>query len=105
LAIDAARADNGVMPAPLDPTQVAEALTTLPGWARADDAILRTFELESFAAAIAFVVRVGFLAEAADHHPDLDVRWRKVHVRLTSHDAGGVTTRDLDLARQIDAVA
>ena len=59
----------------------------------------------SFADAIAFVVRIGFLAEAADHHPDLEVRWRRVRVALTTHDAGGLTTNDFDLARQIEEVA
>jgi 4a-hydroxytetrahydrobiopterin dehydratase len=50
-------------------------------------------------------VRVGFLAEAADHHPDLDVRWRKVRVALTTHDSGGLTDKDAELARQIAGVA
>ena len=50
-------------------------------------------------------MRIGFLAEAADHHPDLDVRWRKVRVALTTHDSGGLTANDVDLARQIEAVA
>ena len=94
----------GVVHAPLDAGQIADSLAALPAWAREDGAIVRVFELESFAAAIAFVVRVGFLAEAADHHPDLDVRWRKVRVALTTHDAGGITEADFALARQIEAV-
>ena len=67
------------------------------------DEIVRTFECASFPDAIAFVVRIGFLAEAANHHPDLDIRWRKVRVALTTHDAGGLTTIDFDLAAAIDA--
>ena len=58
------------------------ALGGLPGWERQGDEIMRTFECASFPDAVAFVVRVGFFAEAADHHPDLDVRWRKVRVAL-----------------------
>ena len=73
----------------------------LPGWERQGDEIVRTFECASFPDAVAFVVRVGFFAEAADHHPDLDIRWRKVRVALTTHDAGGLTQLDVDLAAQI----
>lgn len=96
--------DNGVVHPPLDAAQIADSLAALPAWAREDGAIVRTFDLDSFAAAIAFVVRVGFLAEAADHHPDLDVRWRKVRVALTTHDSGGITEQDFALARQIEGV-
>lgn len=88
----------------LEPERVADALASLAGWAREGDAIVRTYELASFADAVAFVVRVGFLAESADHHPDLDLRWRRVRVALTTHDAGGITERDLALAGAIDAV-
>jgi 4a-hydroxytetrahydrobiopterin dehydratase len=88
----------------LPEAEVAAALTALPGWSRAGDEIEKTFELPTFAAAIAFVVSVGFLAEAADHHPDLDVRWRRVRVALTTHDSGGLTAMDTDLARQIEGV-
>ena len=89
----------------LSETEVASALAALSGWSRAGDEIEKTFECPSFAAAIAFVVRIGFLAEAADHHPDLDIRWRRVRVVLTTHDSGGLTAKDLDLARQIEEVA
>ncbi len=89
----------------LPEAEVAAALAALPGWSRAGDEIEKTFELATFAAAIAFVVRVGFLAEAADHHPDLDVRWRRVRVALTTHDSGGITALDTDLAQQIEGVA
>jgi 4a-hydroxytetrahydrobiopterin dehydratase len=83
---------------------VQAALTELPGWAREGDEIVRTYELETFPAAIAFVGRVAELAEAADHHPDLDIRYRKVRVALTTHDSGGLTAKDMELAGQIDAV-
>jgi 4a-hydroxytetrahydrobiopterin dehydratase len=92
-------------PAPLSDDEVRAALAERPGWALAGDTIERTFELPSFADAIAFVVRVGFAAEAANHHPDLDIRWRRVRVQLTTHDAGGLTTLDFDLASAVDAAA
>ena len=76
----------------------------LKGWRREDRGIRKRFRRATFPEAIAFVVRVGELAEAANHHPDIDIRWRNVIVYLTSHEAGGVTVLDLDLARQIDAL-
>jgi 4a-hydroxytetrahydrobiopterin dehydratase len=100
-------ADNGgVGKVPrLSDDDVEAGLSRLPEWTREGDAIRKSYQRPSFADAIAFVVRVGFLAEAADHHPDLDVRWRTVHVTLSTHDAGGISTKDLELAGQIDALA
>ncbi len=92
------------MAAKLSDAEVAAALARLPGWSRVDDEIEKTFELASFPAAITFVVRVGFLAERANHHPDLDIRWRRVRVALTTHDAGGLTQNDVDLATAIEQV-
>jgi 4a-hydroxytetrahydrobiopterin dehydratase len=89
----------------LSEAEVGSALAALPGWTRKDAEIEKTFECASFADAIAFVVRIGFLAETADHHPDLDVRWRKVRVALTTHDSDGLTDKDADLARQIAGLA
>jgi 4a-hydroxytetrahydrobiopterin dehydratase len=82
--------------------EVATALAALTGWSRSGDEIEKTFERPSFADAISFVVRIGFLAEAADHHPDLDIRWRRVRVALTTHDSGGLTALDFDVAGQIE---
>jgi 4a-hydroxytetrahydrobiopterin dehydratase len=96
---------NGIVTTRLADEEVAQWLHSRSGWERHGDEIRKQFELASFADAIAFVVRVGFLAEAADHHPDLDVRWRTVVVALTTHDAGGLTGRDLALAVSIDGVA
>ncbi len=76
----------------------------LPGWRREDRGIRKRFRRASFPAAIEFVGRVAELAEATNHHPDIDIRWRTVIVYLTTHEAGGVTALDLDLARQIDAL-
>jgi len=89
----------------LSEIEIGSALEGLPGWSRAGAEISKTFDCGSFPGAVAFVVRVGFLAEAADHHPDLDVRWKRVRVALTTHDAGGLTANDTDLARRIEAVA
>jgi 4a-hydroxytetrahydrobiopterin dehydratase len=92
-------------PEPIADEEVATWLQSHEGWERHGDEIRKAFERASFADAIAFVVRIGFLAEAADHHPDLDIRWRTVVVALTSHDAGGLTGRDLAMAASIDGVA
>jgi 4a-hydroxytetrahydrobiopterin dehydratase len=89
----------------LSDDEVSKGLGDLPGWSRAGDAVEKTFELASFPDAVAFVTRVGFLAEAADHHPDLDIRWRKVRVALSTHSEGGITAKDLSLAGEIEAVA
>jgi 4a-hydroxytetrahydrobiopterin dehydratase len=86
----------------LSEAEVESALAVLQGWSRSGDEIEKTFERASFADAIAFVVRIGFLAEAADHHPDLDIRWRRVRVALTTHDSGGLTANDTDLAMKIE---
>lgn len=94
----------------LSDESVSAGLADLPGWSltgeeKADGSgrgIEKIFELADFPAAIAFVTRVGFLAEAADHHPDLDVRWRTVRVFLTTHDAAGLTEKDLALAGEIE---
>lgn len=83
---------------------VERALATLDGWSRDGDALVRELEFPGFRAAIDFIVRVADLAEAADHHPELSNVYSRVTVRLTSHDAGGITDRDLDLARAIDGV-
>jgi 4a-hydroxytetrahydrobiopterin dehydratase len=98
------RVENAGVPR-LSDTDIETALGGLPGWVREGDAIVRTYELPTFADAVSFVVRIGFLAEKADHHPDLDVRWRSVRVLLTSHDAGGITERDVRIAGAVDGVA
>jgi 4a-hydroxytetrahydrobiopterin dehydratase len=89
----------------LSDDEIRSGLEKLPGWGRGDDEIEKTYELASFPDAVAFVTRVGFLAEKANHHPDLDVRWRNVRVVLSTHDEGGITGRDLALAGEIESVA
>jgi 4a-hydroxytetrahydrobiopterin dehydratase len=71
-------------------------------WERQGDELTTTVELHDFPAALAFVNAVGAAAEAADHHPDIDIRWNKVHLVLSTHSAGGLTVRDLALAAVID---
>jgi 4a-hydroxytetrahydrobiopterin dehydratase len=89
-------------PERLDDDRVTARLGELPGWERTGDEIVKTFELPSFPEAIAFVTRVADRAEAADHHPDLDIRYRKVRVALSTHDAGGLSDLDFDLATEIE---
>ena len=89
----------------LSDDEIRSGLGDLPGWERRDDEIEKVYELTSFPEAIAFVTRVGFLAEKANHHPDLDVRWRKVRTVLSTHDQGGITEKDLALAGEIEGVA
>ena len=71
-------------------------------WTREGDELRTTIKLHDFAAALAFVNAVGAAAEAANHHPDIDIRWNKVHLALTTHDSGGITLLDLALAGAID---
>lgn len=73
-------------------------------WREVDGALERTFELDSFPAAIAFVGRVADLAEAENHHPGITIDYRKVTLRWTTHSAGGITDRDHELATRSDAV-
>lgn len=88
----------------LGPDEVRSALGLRPGWAGDAAAITRTVELPSFRAAIAVVDQVAEAAEEMNHHPDIDIRWRTLTFRCTTHSAGGVTVRDLDLAARIDEI-
>lgn len=93
------------MPELLSDTQIENSLVGLEGWRRADGALRRTIESPSFLAAIALVQRVAQAAEHLDHHPDMDIRWRRVTFTCSTHSAGGVTELDLLLARQINDLA
>lgn len=86
----------------LDEPAITEALRRTPGWERAGAEIRRTYRFRDFREALAFVNRVGGLAEAAGHHPDIDIRYNTVTLALTTHDAGGLSAKDFDLARAID---
>ena len=71
-------------------------------WSRQDDVLVTTVKLHDFSAALEFVTVVGAAAEAANHHPDIDIRWNTVRLALTTHDSGGITLLDLALAGAID---
>lgn len=77
-------------------------LGNLPGWARRGDLLTRLYTFRSFVDAIQFVNRVADLAEGMNHHPDIDIRYSRVTLSLSTHDAGGITQNDLDLAKAID---
>ncbi|NLU83834.1 4a-hydroxytetrahydrobiopterin dehydratase [Rhodococcus sp. HNM0569] len=82
--------------------EIDAGLAERPGWRRSGDELSRTVESESFPAAIDLVRRVAEVAEELNHHPDIDIRWRKVTYRVTTHSAGGITQLDLDLVSKID---
>ena len=87
----------------LDHAQVDDAISGLD-WQREGDELVKVAKRGDFAGALAFVNAVGALAEDANHHPDIDIRWNTVTLRLTTHSAGGLTAKDLDLARAVDAL-
>ncbi len=89
----------------LDASQISIALVSIPNWKKDGDAIARTFQFKDFPAAVKFVDAVAVAAEQAWHHPDIDIRWNKVTLVLTTHDAGGLTQKDFDLARQFDQLS
>ncbi len=85
--------------------QIQSALAAVPQWRRYGKIIARTFEFNDFPAAMSFVNAVAGLAEQAQHHPDIDIRWNKVTLALTTHDAGGLTEKDFALAKQCDVLS
>lgn len=89
----------------LDDAEIRARLATLPGWKRVGNEIGKSFEFRNFPAALDFVAGVGERAEAAGHHPDIDIRYSRVDLRLTTHDAGGLTERDFRLAGAIQELA
>ena len=89
----------------LDDEEITRQLADLPAWRREGDAIRATFEAPEVLAGIRLVDEVADLAETMGHHPDIDIRWRRVTFVLTTHSAGGLTQLDVELAHQIDAEA
>lgn len=89
----------------LTQAQIDQALASLSGWSQQGNAIVRTFTLRSFPAALAFACAVGHLAERADHHPDILIQYKRVTLTLSTHSAGGLTAKDFALASEIDAIA
>ena len=85
--------------------QIRASLSTLPEWSEMNGAIQRTYLFKDFVAAMRFVNKVADLAEAAQHHPDVLIRYNKVTLTLSTHDAGGITEKDFALAGQADAAS
>jgi 4a-hydroxytetrahydrobiopterin dehydratase len=89
----------------LSDEEISVGLTSLPAWTRAGGSISRTVELADFRAAMLFTGAVAYLAEKANHHPDILIEWNKVTLTLSTHSAGGLTAADISLAGQLDALA
>jgi 4a-hydroxytetrahydrobiopterin dehydratase len=92
------------MPQKLSDLEIQRALGGLNGWSRRGDVLTKTFAFERFADGIAFVSRIATAADAMNHHPDIDIRYTKITIVLSTHDAGGITQNDLDLAQKIEGV-
>lgn len=86
----------------LNDTQIADGLASLPGWTRVGDAIEKVLAFASFPDAVAYLVRLAFEAEGADHHPEVTVSYRRVTLSYSTHSEGGLTVKDLDGARTAD---
>ncbi|MGB9357522.1 MAG: 4a-hydroxytetrahydrobiopterin dehydratase [Acidimicrobiia bacterium] len=93
------------MPTDLTPEDAEAFLAAHPHWVRAGESISRTFVFRDFNEAMGFVTRVAVASEVADHHPDIDIRWNKVTLLLTTHDQAALTSKDLALAAQFDTFA
>lgn len=94
--------DTAGVTTPLSPDDRRTLLAEHPAWEITGDTLQRTFRFADFAAAIGFVNRVALVAERSDHHPDIDIRWNRVTLALTTHSAGTLTDRDRDLVERID---
>ena len=88
----------------LSDLEIQRALGRLSGWARRGDTLTKTFSFNRFADGIAFINRIAAIADEMNHHPDIDVRYTKITITLSTHDAGGITDSDLMLAERIDTV-
>lgn len=88
----------------LDDEQRAALLPSLPAWTVGESKLTRTVTAASFEEAIGWVVRIADAAGELDHHPDIDIRWRTLKLVLTTHDSGGITRRDVELAARIDEI-
>lgn len=86
----------------LSASEIQQKLAPLPGWALVQGEIVRNATFKDFMAAMTFVDRVAALAEQAGHHPDIDIRYNKVRLALVSHDAGGITEKDFQMAGEIE---
>ena len=91
--------------AKLTPQQIKAALPKVKSWKKKGASVTRQFEFQDFVVAMKFVNQVARVAEAAAHHPDIDIRWNKVTLTLATHSEGGLTQKDFDLAQKIDGLA
>jgi 4a-hydroxytetrahydrobiopterin dehydratase len=91
--------------ATLSDTEVKAALADVPGWELTGTDIVKEYKFKDFVAAMAFVNQVADRAEAANHHPDIDIRWNKVRLALSTHSEGGLTRNDFALAAEIESLA
>jgi 4a-hydroxytetrahydrobiopterin dehydratase len=89
----------------LSDLDIQRALGKLSGWSRRGDALQKTYRFRTFRAGIDFVNRAAAIADRVDHHPDIDIRYTKILCSLSTHDAGGITQKDLTLAGELDSVA
>ena len=93
-------------PIKLSKQKIAQSLAKLSGWKHAGNALTKEFTLSSFTGAAKFIAKIAPIANRMDHHPDLQLhRYKRVKIMLTTHDAGGITRKDFDLAAKIDALA
>jgi 4a-hydroxytetrahydrobiopterin dehydratase len=88
----------------LSQANIQTALKTLPGWKYQKKSLIRLYVFPDFTSALLFANHVGYLAEKADHHPDIDISYKNLKLTLSTHSAGGLTRKDVSLARQIDRV-
>ena len=91
-------------PQKLSDLEIQRALGSLSGWTRRGDTLTKTYTFERFADGIAFVDRVAKVADQMNHHPDIDVRYTKITMVLSTHDAGGITSSDLKLAESMEGL-
>lgn len=89
----------------LETPVIQDQMRTIPSWSLQDGRIQRVYEFPDFVAAMVFVNAIALHAEAVQHHPDIDIRWNRVTLTLTTHDAGGLTLKDFEVARQADGIA
>jgi 4a-hydroxytetrahydrobiopterin dehydratase len=101
---DSSHPDRRMPVSPLSDIEIQRAFGTLPGWSRKGDVITKTYAMPTFLAGIAFVGRIADAAERVNHHPDIDIRYTRVVITLSTHDAGGITQKDIDLAGTIETL-
>jgi 4a-hydroxytetrahydrobiopterin dehydratase len=88
----------------LSDIEIQRRLGSLPGWTRKGDTLTKTYQFRDFTGSMELVNNIARVAERANHHPDIDIRFNKVTCSLTTHDAGGITKKDLDLATEIEGL-